>query len=847
MKSGTNAVSKSTNGGTSFTAVSAGLPTTVQPTWIAVSNTDPNVVFVVYSGFLATGKVFKSTNGGTSWTNLSTGLPNIPVNCVVYENGAAGGDGIYIGTDLGIYFRDNSMSSWVDFSSGLPNNAVTDLEIYYGNPKILKAATFGRGTWQSDLYTSVPLPPTASFSADIQNICMNQSIQFTSASTGQPTSYNWSFQGGTPSTSTSQNPIVTYNSSGTFNVSLTVSNLNGTDVATQTGYITVAGASTNTLPVNEGFTATTFPPSSPAVWSIINTDGGTTTWSRSSTIGVAPSGNGSLLFDNYTFDDTGNSDEIRLPKLNFTGYSAAQMTFHVAYAPFVQNGQTFADGLQVIISTDCGSTWTTVYNKAGNTVATGNLPTVAPITGQFTPTTAQWRLETIDLTSYVGEANVIIAFKNIAAYGNRLFIDNINLSGSSIQSPPVASFTSTPTGSACTGQIIQYTSTTTGSPSSYSWTFFGGTPSTSTLQNPTVTYSSAGTYSVSLTATNSIGNNTSNQTNYITINQTPSITGTTPASRCGNGTVSLSANSSTGTISWYAASTGGTALVTGATFTTPSISTNTTYYVEAASNGCASERIAVLATINTDPTVINPGTQTICLGNSSNQINFTGNSGSTSYNWTNNNSSIGLNASGSGNIPSFTPTASGTSLITVTPTLGSCSGNPITFSINVNQVPVVTFDLSSLSPLCIDDPAFTLPNGSPLGGSYTGPGVNGSTFNPTNAGTGTHVITYLVTQNGCSGSTTSSITVDACSEIENIEYIPIVVYPNPTNGLLKIEGMTSEMRNIELINASGQLVANWIVSGNSMIFDLNKYANGNYILKIWGIENVVLKKIEIIK
>ena len=103
LKSGTNAVAKSINGGVSFTAVSTGLPTSVAPTWIAISNTDPNTAFVTYSGYGASSKVYKTTNGGTSWINLSTGLPNVPVNCVVYQNGNAAGDAIYIGTDVGVY------------------------------------------------------------------------------------------------------------------------------------------------------------------------------------------------------------------------------------------------------------------------------------------------------------------------------------------------------------------------------------------------------------------------------------------------------------------------------------------------------------------------------------------------------------------------------------------------------------------------------------------------------------------------------------------------------------------------------------------------------------------------
>jgi PKD repeat protein len=845
LKTGTGGVSKSTNGGTSFT--SCANPTTgSSPTWVAISNTDPNVVFVTYSGYSAANKVFKSINGGTSWTNISTGLPNVPVNCVVYHNGAAGGDGIYVGTDIGVYYRDNTTNGWIDFSQGLPNCEVTDLEIYYATGR-LRAATFGRGTWDSDLYSSVPSTPVASFTADNVTICVGQSVQFTSTSTGSPTSYSWTFQGGTPGTSTTQNPSVTFNTAGTYNVSLTVSNANGNNTSNQTGYITVTGASTNTPPVAEGFTTTTFPPTTPASWTIVNTDGGATTWSRSATVGVAPTAGNSMMFDNYNFDDSGNSDEMRLPKLNFTGYSTAQMTFHVAYAPFTQNGQIFADGLQVMVSTDCGTTWTSVYNKSGNTVAAGNLPTVAPITTQFTPTAAQWRQETVDLTSYVGQSNVIIAFKNMAAYGNRLFIDNINLTGSAIPTPPTASFTSTPTGSACTGQTVQYTSTSTGSPASYSWTFSGGTPATSTLQNPTVTYSASGNYTVALTATNSMGNNTSTQTNYITINQTPSITGTTPGSRCGTGTVSLSATASTGTISWFSAATGGTALGSGTSFTSPSINTNTTYYAEVTSNGCTSARTSVLATVNLNPTVTNPGTQTVCLGSPSNAINFTGNSANSIYTWTNTNTAIGLGASGSGNIATFTPSTNGTSTVTVTPTLASCTGTPVTFTINVNPVPIVSFDLASITPPCVYDPAFTLPAGSPSGGTFSGPGVNGSNFNPTNAGIGTHTITYSVTQNGCTGSSSSTIMVDACSELENASSTPIIIYPNPTNGLLKIEGITSDMKTVELIDASGRIVSKWNVNGISMQLDLSKFSTGNYNLKISSMDKVILKKIQIKK
>mgnify|MGYP003648138095 CR=1 FL=1 len=89
-----------------------------------------------------------------------------------------------------------------------------------------------------------------------------------------------------------------------------------------------------------------------------------------------------------------------------------------------------------------------------------------------------------------------------------------------------------------------------------------------------------------------------------TISTLPTITSTSPSSVCNSGTVSLGAVASAGTINWYNVSAGGTLLGTGATFTTPSISTTTTYYVDAVANSCTSTtRTAVIATVNYSPTI----------------------------------------------------------------------------------------------------------------------------------------------------------------------------------------------------------------------------------------------------
>lgn len=72
--------------------------------------------------------------------------------------------------------------------------------------------------------------------------------------------------------------------------------------------------------------------------------------------------------------------------------------------------------------------------------------------------------------------------------------------------------------SVLTGHTITFTDNSTNDPYSWEWSFPGGIPSSSNAQNPSVSYSSPGTYNVSLTATNSCGSDTETKTGYITVN-----------------------------------------------------------------------------------------------------------------------------------------------------------------------------------------------------------------------------------------------------------------------------------------------------------------------------------------
>src|SRR5207244_2637357 len=109
------------------------------------------------------------------------------------------------------------------FSGGLPNVVVSQIEIYYAGNKI-RCSTYGRGMWQSDPYVPGAYAPTANFSASERIACPGAAVQFTDYSAGSPTSWNWTFTGGSPSSSTQQNPLVVYNTPGTYPVSLTSTN-----------------------------------------------------------------------------------------------------------------------------------------------------------------------------------------------------------------------------------------------------------------------------------------------------------------------------------------------------------------------------------------------------------------------------------------------------------------------------------------------------------------------------------------------------------------------------------------------------------------------------------------------
>jgi photosystem II stability/assembly factor-like uncharacterized protein len=151
---GYNLVKTTTNGGADWTTV-LDQPNTLRMTDLAFAATNGNRIWITYGGYDATKKVIYTADGGTSWTNITGSLPNVPVNCIIYETSSGSNDGIYIGTDIGVFYRNNTLGDWVPFSNGLPVVEVTDLEIHESEG-LLRAGTYGRGLWETSLFSACP-------------------------------------------------------------------------------------------------------------------------------------------------------------------------------------------------------------------------------------------------------------------------------------------------------------------------------------------------------------------------------------------------------------------------------------------------------------------------------------------------------------------------------------------------------------------------------------------------------------------------------------------------------------------------------------------------------------------
>jgi len=238
--------------------------------------------------------------------------------------------------------------------------------------------------------------------------------------------------------------------------------------------------------------------------------------------------------------------------------------------------------------------------------------------------------------------------------------------------PPVANFSASST-TICAGSSISFTDLSQNSPTSWNWTFAGGTPSVSTTQNPNVTYNTPGVYSVTLTAVNGHGNNTAVFSNYIVVNSIPFADAGNNTTICtGNSTV---LNASGGTSYSWSPSTGLNSTNISNPIASPTA--NTTYTVRVTNNGCSQTDIVTVSV--TPQPIANAGSDVnLCIGSTAN-LNATG---GTTYSWT---PATGLSSTTISN-----PIVNTTVTTTYTVYVGNagCSAADIVV-VNVNSLPVV--------------------------------------------------------------------------------------------------------------------------------------------------------------
>ena len=122
---------------------------------IAVSPLNPEKIWVTTTA--ASNNVFVSTDAGSTWTNISAGLPTIGARSIVVDNNAA--EDLYLGMNIGVYTRSNNSPTWTVQATGLPLVAVNEVEIQKVSGKLF-VATYGRGIWESGLSNSVIVPVT---------------------------------------------------------------------------------------------------------------------------------------------------------------------------------------------------------------------------------------------------------------------------------------------------------------------------------------------------------------------------------------------------------------------------------------------------------------------------------------------------------------------------------------------------------------------------------------------------------------------------------------------------------------------------------------------------------------
>jgi PKD repeat protein len=252
----------------------------------------------------------------------------------------------------------------------------------------------------------------AEFSSDKSSVCAGTVIQFTDESYNATSGWTWTFTGGTPSSSTSQNPSITYSTPGTYAVTLVATDGPSSDTETKTGYIHVVPVAAN-IPLLEGFESYSTL-NGIEEWGVINPSGNG--FELATSTGLNSSKSARIM--NYG-QTAGDIDELVSSPVDLSNESQITLSFRYAHK---RRNTSDDDKLRVLVTNTCGDSW-----AIRKTLLLSTLSEVQGTT--FTPAAeSDWTtVHVTNITASYFVDNFRYKFTFESGGGNNLFIDNINI------------------------------------------------------------------------------------------------------------------------------------------------------------------------------------------------------------------------------------------------------------------------------------------------------------------------------------------------------------------------------------------------------------------------------------
>lgn len=268
--------------------------------------------------------------------------------------------------------------------------------------------------------------PTADFTANRNMVCEGGTITFTDKSwNGTVVSRVWTFPGGTPSTSTVSAPVVTYNTAGSYPVTLTVTNASGSNSATKQGFVNIGVSTAEAVaPVIESFDDPTVTTQG---WIITNYNNDYIYWHQTSTTGAT--GTGCMVVDNF-HNTTADVEALVSPIYDLRYLTGMTLSFKSCFASQTLNTADLTEKLRILVSTNCGQTWSVLSTRIGaQLVSAGTIPAF------FIPTNDPqlWETTTIPVGQLYAQAQVRFKFEWTGGDdGNQFYFDDLNITGNGV-------------------------------------------------------------------------------------------------------------------------------------------------------------------------------------------------------------------------------------------------------------------------------------------------------------------------------------------------------------------------------------------------------------------------------